>query len=232
MQRTGRRPHLLLRRVRQGPQRAAARIRRIRSAVVARYRRLILPRAEGTRPAYSELREDAQADCDAAAMLPAVALAAAAAPGQAICRSQRDACVDRLIVEMQEHVDGSRAGTTRRSRCSTRARRRGSARRSGPARSATGRSGTRSRPRSGATTSTPPASGGTGTGRACPRRGGSPSRPRARSGSDAGGRVPRHQRPRQPRPGLRLRPVPRARPRRPPRRQHGARGVQGPRCPS
>ena len=40
-----------------------------------------------------------------AILLLTAALAAAAAPGQAICRSQRDACVDRLIVEMQEHVD-------------------------------------------------------------------------------------------------------------------------------
>ena len=40
-----------------------------------------------------------------AAMLVAAALAAAPAPAHAICRSQRDACVDRLIVEMQRHVD-------------------------------------------------------------------------------------------------------------------------------
>ena len=38
-------------------------------------------------------------------LLLAAALAAAAAPGQPICRSQRDACVDRLIVAMQQHVD-------------------------------------------------------------------------------------------------------------------------------
>ena len=40
-----------------------------------------------------------------AAMLVAAALAAAPAPAHAICSSQRDACVDRLIVEMQRHVD-------------------------------------------------------------------------------------------------------------------------------
>ena len=40
------------------------------------------------------------------ALLAAVALGAAAAPARSICRSQRDACVDRLIAEMQQRVDG------------------------------------------------------------------------------------------------------------------------------
>jgi hypothetical protein len=39
------------------------------------------------------------------AMLLALTLGAGAAPAQAICRSQGDACVDRLIAEMQQHVD-------------------------------------------------------------------------------------------------------------------------------
>jgi len=39
------------------------------------------------------------------AMLLALALGAATAPAQPICRSQEDACVDRLVAEMQQHVD-------------------------------------------------------------------------------------------------------------------------------
>ena len=39
------------------------------------------------------------------AVLLALALGAGPAPAQGICRSQEDACVDRLIVEMQEHVE-------------------------------------------------------------------------------------------------------------------------------
>ena len=39
------------------------------------------------------------------AVLTAVVLGAAAAPAQAICRSGSDACVDRLIAEMQRNVD-------------------------------------------------------------------------------------------------------------------------------
>jgi len=39
------------------------------------------------------------------ALLLAAALGAAPAPAQSICKSQRDACVDRLIEEMQQHVD-------------------------------------------------------------------------------------------------------------------------------
>ena len=39
------------------------------------------------------------------AQAPALALGAVAASAQAICRSQEDACVDRLIADMQQHVD-------------------------------------------------------------------------------------------------------------------------------
>ena len=40
-----------------------------------------------------------------AMVLAAVVAAAAATPAQALCRSQRDACVDRLIVEMQQQIE-------------------------------------------------------------------------------------------------------------------------------
>ena len=39
------------------------------------------------------------------AMLVALVLCAGAAPAQAICRSQEAACVDRLIADMQQHID-------------------------------------------------------------------------------------------------------------------------------